>query len=89
MESEAKNKRLISYALGVLFLCSLVSFALLSFKLVNIYNENRALNELMNRIIKDYDESDKDQNGYYLNFDSDEDLDIHDGKVIVSFPNTK
>ncbi len=89
MENETKNKRLISYALGIFCLCSLISFAVLSFKLVKTYNENKKLNELMNRIINDYNDDQIDLKGYYLSIDSDDDVDLNHGQVIVSFPNTK
>lgn len=89
MRSEAQNKRLISYALGIFFLCSVVSFSLLSFKLVSMYNENRDLKERMDRIVQDYDEIDNDGNGKYIKINQDEDIDINQGKVIVSFPNIK
>ncbi len=89
MKSEAKNKRLISYALGIFFLCSLLSFSLLSFKLVNMYNENRDLKERMERIVEDYDELDNDGHGKYTKIDQDEDVDITKGTVIFSLPNTK
>lgn len=89
MKSEAQNKRLISYALGIFFLCSIVSFSLLSFKLVSMYNENRDLKERMERIVQDYDEIDNDGDGKYIKIDQDDDIDINQGKVIVSFPNIK
>ena len=71
MVEEKKNHRIISYALGALFVCSLIMVSLISVKLVKNYQQNKQARALIERMKDDYETPSKDQKGYYINFSED------------------
>lgn len=83
MKEEKRRHRIISYCLFGLFILSLVTIFLTSFQLVKNYRYHRQLEQLIDNMEKDYQNPSKDDNGYYIDFDEDENVEEEKGKPII------
>ena len=83
MLEEKKRHRIISYSLFGLFVLSLATIFLTSFQLVKNYRYHKQLERLIANMEKDYQNPSQDDNGYYISFDEDENVELEKGQPII------
>lgn len=83
MKEEKKRHHIISYCLFGLFIFSLVTIFLTSFQLVKNYRYHQQLERLIENMEKDYQNPSKDDNGHYIEFDEDENVEVEKGQPLI------
>ena len=86
--TKLKNKK-IRFVYYAIFACSLLAIGFTSFYFYRVYQENLALKETMENIIKSHEQSESlsGDSSYAEYFTQDETVDaLSSGKIIISFP---